>query len=115
MKSIALAAFVLLGVMSTSAMALDLSKARCETDDVRQVINKMLPTMRFENGRSFASEGFSANSVVSLSTISAEKNRLVCKIVLNLGVRGNSQNIRGKFTFRQFGSGRLTAEWSPFS
>ena len=95
--------------------AQDLSRARCEAPDAKPTIIKLMSGMRFDDGRTFASEGFSADSVVSISTLSASKDKLVCKLVVSLGFRGMSIPIRGKFTFREFPNGKLLANWSPLS
>ena len=116
MKAIALATLILAGATAGQALgAQDLSRARCEAPQARPTIIKLMSGLRFEDGHSFASEGFSADSIVSISTLSASKDKLVCKLVISLGFRGMSIPVRGKFTFRQFPNGKLTADWSPLS
>jgi hypothetical protein len=115
MKRMLLAVLLAFGAMSTSAVAVDLSKIRCEDPEMKAAIVDMLSRLEFDNGRSFASEGLSANSISSISTQSATHDKLVCKLTVSLRYQGASQPIRGRFTIRQFSNGKLRAEWSPFS
>jgi hypothetical protein len=115
MRAFLLAVLMSLGAMGTSAMAYDMSRLRCEDPDMKAAIVGMLSRLEFDNGRSFASEGFSANSITKISTQSASKDKLVCKLTVMVVVRGTSQPVRGRFTIRQFANGKLSAEWSPFS
>lgn len=116
MKAIALALLISVGATAGQALgAQDLSRVRCEAPEAKPAIIKLLSGLRFDDGHSFASEGLSADSIVSISTLSAGRDKLVCKLVVSLGFRGMSIPIRGKFTIRQFPNGKSTAEWSPLS
>jgi hypothetical protein len=116
MKAIALAVLMSAGAIAGQALgAQDFSRVRCEDPQAKPIIIKLMAGLRFEDGRSFASEGLSADSILSISTLSASRDKLVCKLVVSLGFRGMSLPIRGKLTFRQFPNGKLAADWSPLS
>ena len=113
MKPILTAACLLIAACSPALALEDFSRVRCETPEMKKFILKVLPTLPF-NGSTFASY-IQTNSISGLSTLSAERNKVVCKLTVEVTYSGTSARLPGRFTLRQFPNGKLSAEWSPLS
>ncbi|MDB5540414.1 MAG: hypothetical protein JWQ89_2141 [Devosia sp.] len=68
--------------------------------------------MKSENGM-VLSNYLGNNSKLTATTISAQSDRLVCKINLSLTYAGSTQKIRGRFIYREFAGGKTTVQFIP--
>jgi hypothetical protein len=94
------------------AELVDFSRIRCETPGVQEIMLKALPNMRFPNGDRF-SQHLDASAIRDVKTLKAEKNTLVCRVTINVGYGADRRDVRGKFTVKQFGDGRISESWTP--
>jgi hypothetical protein len=102
MRLLLAAAALALSVGASCAAApppIDFSRARCEMPEITAAIRKSVGNMRLEDGSSLLSY-LGNNSGLQATTISATRNKLVCRVTVNLMVRGAPLAIRGRFTVR---------------
>lgn len=107
-----LAAIVMAGTC-TVASAEDWSRVRCEDPKVVEFIKHQLAGGRFEDGTP-VSRYLGDNSKLSATTVSAQKDRFVCKITIAVSYAGNTQRIRARFVLREFPNGKISTQLLPY-
>lgn len=112
MRQLTVAIGVLL-LWCAGAAAEDWSTVRCEDPVVIEFIKKQLAGGRFEDGTPM-SNYLGDNSKLTATTVSAQKDRFICKISIAFSYAGNSQRIRGQFILREFPGGKVTTQFVPF-
>jgi len=95
-----------------TAIAENWSGIRCEDPRVIEFIKKQLAGGRFEDGTPIGNY-LGDNSKLTATTVSAQKDRFICKITIIFSYAGNTERIRGNFTFREFPNGKATAQFVP--
>ena len=93
------------------ASAANLSGTRCEDKAVVSFIKETLRGMTIANGESF-SKYLKSNSKVAASTVSARKDRFTCRLRLTVTVAGRTEQIRGRFVYRELANGKASVEFT---
>jgi hypothetical protein len=89
------------------------SSVRCEDSRVVDAIKKTIATMKFEDGTPVGNY-LGNNSKMTAKTVSAQRDRFICSVSVNVAYAGNTQSIRGKFIFREFSGKKISAQFVPF-
>jgi len=113
MKNAFVGVFFAVVTLSTTVMANDLSRVRCENPEFVKFIKESLMKMKFSDGTSL-SQYLGNNSQLTATTIGATKTSVACKVTVNYSIQGGTKSVRGKFTYREFGSDKASTEWAPF-
>ena len=103
------AVFAVLSV--PSAHAINFSGVRCESPEIVSILEENVRDAT-ANGRAVASYGFHTGKISKAVTEHASRDKLVCGITLQLAVAGASQQMRLRYTIRQFSGGKVTATLS---
>lgn len=91
---------------------IDLSGARCEIPQVTDAIRKSVRNMKLEDGTSLLNY-MGNNSALKATTISAARDKLVCRVTINLRVNGQFLDVRGLYTIRLLPGDKLKSEFIP--
>jgi hypothetical protein len=94
-----------------SASAANLSGTRCEDKSVVSFIKDSLRGMTIANGERF-SKYLKSNSKVAASTVSARKDRFTCRVALTVSVAGRTEQIKGRFVYREYANGKASIEFT---
>lgn len=103
------AVFAVLSV--PSAHAINFSGVRCESPEIISILEDNVRDAT-ANGRAVASYGFHTGRISKAVTEHASRDKLICGITLNVTMAGDSQQLRLRYTFRQFSNGKITATLS---
>lgn len=106
-------AAIAVALSCAAASAEDWSKIRCEDPVVADFIKKQLANGRFEDGtpvRNYLGD----NSRLTATTVSAQRDRFICKINIVVTYAGNTERIRGQFVLREFPNGKVTTQLIPY-
>ena len=91
---------------------IDFSRVRCEDPQNTKLIRESLRQMTFADGTP-ASTVMGNNSKLTATTISASRDKLVCRITVNYQYNGSSRDVRGRYTVRNLADGRIKEEFVP--
>ncbi len=111
-KTFVVAALLLLTSAVPVLAANNFSHVRCEDQKVADFIKKALYEMKYDNGISLSTY-LDNNSKLTATTVMTAVDRFACKITVNYRVNGASKAIRGKFTYREFASGKASETFAP--
>ncbi len=95
-----------LWIMPANASQTDLSKIKCESEKVIEIIKEGMRSMRFSDGKRVSSE-FDLKLVGKPKTKSASKNTLICGATIKVSRGGDSQRMRANLIFKQFSNGKI--------
>lgn len=105
-------AFIVAGLTSPSLGArVDFSKVRCEDTEIIKVIEKKMKGAKIQGGQSLASY-VTIEKLLKSTTFYASRDKLICTVTVKISSSGGSRQLRGRYTFQQFNSGKLTARWT---
>lgn len=97
---------------SVSAMAVDFSRVRCEDPRTIQHIASIFLSGVTSNGRRM-SQFEDLNKIEQSTTVSADKDKLVCSLSVELSYSGSPRFVRGRFTLQKFGGSKVIGKWQP--
>lgn len=116
MRLLIAAAGLALSLGSASAATpaqIDLSSVRCEMPEITAAIRKSVRNMRLEDGTPMLNY-VGNNSGLKATTISAARDKLVCRVTINMmGRGGQSIDFRGRYTLRVGPGNKPLIEFLP--
>ena len=95
----------------TPALSENLAGLKCETQQMKELILKLLKNAIVDGGYNLTSYGISIKGISKVSTLTSNKTKLICKLLTRVNYSGSAFNLRGRLVITAFSGERYTARW----